>query len=311
MNRMRYAYMVLCLVAVCACNGKQSSATQQNQVKEKRTFTMVEIPSMIAEPEKRIDYAVKHYWDKFDFTDTTYVHLPDVTEQAFTNYIAFLVRSTPEVAAASIKGMLKKAEVDSTVYAYFTNMYEKYLYDPNAPMRNEELYIYVLESILSSSLVDDVHKIRPAHLLELALKNRVGAKAADFTYTLANGQTGRMYQLKADYLLLFFYNPDCEACKELTEQLTKSLFIKKMMQENRLKVLALYPDEDIKLWKMHLGHIPNTWIVGYDAAAVLKNEEIYDLKAIPCIYLLDKDKNVLLKDASYNQLVDYFSRINQ
>ncbi len=309
MKKIKFLVSACFVLAINACNGKQT-ATVQDPVQPARTFQMVEIPALISDPEQRIDYAVAHYWDKFDFSDTAYVHLPDVTEQAFSNYIAFVSRTTPEKAAVSMKGMLKKAEADSTVYAYFTGMYEKYLYDPNAPSRNEELYINVLEAILDSPLTDDVHKIRPAHLLELALKNRVGDKAADFTYTLAGGQTGRMNQLKTDYLLLFFYNPDCEACKELTGQLSQSLLIRKMRQENQLQVLAVYPDEDIQLWKDHLDHIPGEWIVGYDATTTLKNDEVYDLKAIPCLYLLDKDKKVLLKDASFNQLMDYLSMIH-
>ena len=66
------------------------------------------------------------------------------------------------------------------------------------------MYIAVLEYLTESSSLSDVEKIRPAHLLELALKNRIGTPATDFTYTLANGQTGKLYNIKADYLLLFF-----------------------------------------------------------------------------------------------------------
>lgn len=52
--------------------------------------------------------------------------------------------------------------------------------------------------ILAAPVLDEVNKIRPAHLLELALKNRVGEPAIDFTYTLADGKTGTLYNVKAD-----------------------------------------------------------------------------------------------------------------
>lgn len=70
-------------------------------------------------------------------------------------------------------------------------------------MRDESLYIYVLEAVLEAPVLDEVSKIRPAHLLELALKNRVGEPATDFTYTLADGKKETLYHTKADYLLLF------------------------------------------------------------------------------------------------------------
>ena len=86
--------------------------------------------------------------------------------------------------------MMKQTEQDSAMFQYFSEMMEKYLYDPNSPLRNEEMYIAVLEYLTESSSLSDVEKIRPAHLLELALKNRIGTPATDFTYTLANGKTG-------------------------------------------------------------------------------------------------------------------------
>jgi hypothetical protein len=47
-------------------------------------------------------------------------------------------------------------------------------------------------------------------------------------------------------------------------------------------------------------------INSYDkGTAVLKNE-LYDLKASPTIYLLDKDKRVILKNTGIEQINQYF-----
>ena len=212
---------------------------------------------------------------------------------------------TPEVATSSIKGMMHKAAADSSFFAHMAGLYEKYLYDPNSPMRDESLYIPVLESVLDAPVLDEVNKIRPAHLLELALKNRVGEPAIDFTYTLADGKTGTLYNVKADYLLLFFYNPDCHACKEITEQLSGDPLIGRMMSDKKLKILAVYPDEDLEAWRKHIPDVPAAWINSYDNTVSLKNDEIYDLKAIPTLYLLDKTKKVILKDVTFNQLMEF------
>ena len=47
------------------------------------------------------------------------------------------------------------------------------------------------------------------------------------------------------------------------------------------------------------------WIDAYDAEQTILNQNLYDLKAIPTLYLLDKDKKVLLKDASVGQIEVY------
>ena len=217
-----------------ACKGQQENQTETGNTKG-RTFQMVSVPDVITEPEDRAAYLVKHYWDKFDFMDTTLIHLPEITEQAISNYIDLMKYVPAEEASSSIKDMMNRASADSMMFVYFAGLYEKYLYDANSPMRDESLYIYVLDAVLEAPVLDEVSKIRPAHLLELALKNREGDPAADFTYTLADGKKGTLYHIKADYLLLFFYNPDCHACKEVTDQLAASPIVTEWIKNDKLK----------------------------------------------------------------------------
>lgn len=302
---MKYVYLFVSLFIFVACSGNNSQQKKKETEKPTPVFEMVAVPTLITEPKERADYLVTHYWDKFDFADTTYVHFPDVTEQAFSNYIAMLTYAEPAPVNRSLKKLVKSAEADPVIFSYFADLLEKYLYDPNSPTRNEEYYIAVLEALLESSQLDDVGKIRPQHLLELALKNRVGQPATDFKYILSNNSTATLYGVKANYLILYFYNPDCDACKEVTRQIAVSRLVTELINQKELTVLAVYPDEDLTAWKEHLPEMPVKWINGYDKEVTLKNDEVYDLKAIPCLYLLDKNKTVLLKDASYEQLEAY------
>ena len=83
--------------------------TEAGNTKE-HTFQMVSVPSVITEPEERAAYLVKHYWDKFDFTDTTLIHFPEITEQATSNYIDMMKYGENEnVTGAVAKEILKSA----------------------------------------------------------------------------------------------------------------------------------------------------------------------------------------------------------
>lgn len=271
----------------------------------------VSVPSMITDPAERAAYAVAHYWDRFDFRDTAYLHAPEVTEQALSDYIDLLNYVSPETAAASLSAMLTKAETEKKMFTYWGELYEKYLYDPNSPLRNEELFIPVLQTLLGSSRLDETEKIRPAYLLEQTLKNRVGEKAADFSYTLADGRKQTLYGTKADWLLLYFYNPDCHSCQETTGQLVSGLAVDRWAAEKGLKILAVYPDVDLAAWKAHLPAMPASWINGYNEGATVKEQEIYDLKAIPTLYLLNKEKKVVLKDVTFPQLEIFLQQAGQ
>ena len=67
--------------------------------------------------------------------------------------------------------------------------------------------------------------------------------------------------------------------------------------EGRLKVLVVYPDEDLKAWERSEAE-PSGWIDARDADGRLRGEELYDLRAIPSIYLLDHQKRVVVKDST-------------
>ena len=68
--------------------------------------------------------------------------------------------------------------------------------------------------------------------------------------------------------------------------------------------MRVYVDEDTVLWRNRLDDMPKGWIVARDATGVLRNDTIYDTKAIPTIYLLDKNKRVILKDCLSIPLIE-------
>ena len=85
-------------------------------------------------------------------------------------------------------------------------------------------------------------------------------------------------------------------CRDIQAQIESSPLIAELLAVKRLKIVALYPDEDITLWKQH--PLPKDWISGYDKGCLIEKNRTYDLRAIPALYLLDKDKNVLVKDST-------------
>jgi thiol-disulfide isomerase/thioredoxin len=262
------------------------------------------MPLLLTDPEQQFDFLITHYWDYFDFADTTYIPSPEITEQAWVDYIDLLRRVPVDKAQETMKAMmLKSSENSKKLFLYFTGMADKYLYEPNSPARNEDLYIPVLEVMIQTPALDDAEKMLPKYRLEWAFKNRAGTKAINFQYADIAERTGTLYQIKADYILVFFNNPGCHSCKDHIESISSSVILNKLLSENRLKILSIYPDDKVEEWKEHYTNYPAEWINGYDK--LLAIESNYDLKAIPTLYLLDKDKKVLLKDATLGQIEKY------
>lgn len=301
-----FLFLILCT----ACGSRKASDNQTEDIKSDSTkiFALPVIPALLNTPESRADYLVRHYWENVDFADTTYLDHREVMEQAWVDYIDIMKLVPEETAISAIKQMYKDAGKKKKVFFFFTDLAEKYLYDPNSPMRNEELYIPVLDAMLESSVLDDTEKILPKGRRELAEQNRLGRQAEDFTYTLVSGKSGTLYGVKADYTLLFINNPGCHACEEGIKELKQAPAINKEFEAGNLKILSVYPDEDKEEWERHLSDFPKEWINGYDKKLMIKEKNLYDLKAIPTLYLLDKNKKVLLKDAVVGQIEQYLQQ---
>lgn len=299
-------------ILLCSCKNGNATAPQDKNAPQDTTitFTLPEIPAMLTAPEQRADFLVRHYWDNVSFADTCLLHKKEVAEQAWVDYCDIMHHVPLATAQEAMKGMIRKTEQTRRMFDYFTELADKYLYDPNSPIRNEELYIPVLEAMIATPVLDETEKIRPQARLELAQKNRPGTKALNFTYTLASGATGTLYQCPAEYTLLFINNPGCHACAETIEGLKSSQMISRLVADKKLKILAVYPDEDLDEWHKHRNEFSGEWINGYDKTQNMKMKNLYDLKAIPTLYLLDKNKIVLLKDAPLPVIEEYLMMNN-
>ena len=216
--------------------------------------------------------------------------------EAYARYIALL--SAAPTDGAPIDSLMRRASASRPMLDYFAWLGAEVLHDPNSPLRNDEFYIPVLRALLAAPWYDEYERIAPACDLQTAMQNRIGERANDLRYTLASGATGHLYGIRAEYVLLFINNPGCPMCREIREAIVASPMLSEMIERGRLKVLALYPDEDLAEWRDYRDRIPAAWINGYDAGCVVRETGSYDLTAIPALYLLDREKRVLVKDST-------------
>ena len=285
--------MVLCL-AMGVCGAKAQGGVE---------FPYPQIPSMMTEPQQRATYLLMHYWDNVDFKDMKLVANDDFMEQGFVNYLSVLPIVDAQTAERSVEAMMKRAEVNGVAYKKLVNIAEKYLFEPNSPMVSDEMYIMFLNQVLKTSVLSKVEKSRFEYQHREVMKNRVGSVATDFIYMDKDGKTGSLHQLKAEETLLVFYDPECDNCAEIIEKLRYDRRLNSKIMSGKLRVLAVYAGDNRALWEQHLAKMPTNWLVGR-AVSKIQPLGLYVLRAMPAIYLLDKDKKVVKKEAVPENLFD-------
>ncbi len=281
-------------------NGKESAGQREAVVP--RQFPYPDIPAVLTSPEERKAYLLEHYWDDFDFADTLLVSNREVTEQGAVNFIALLADGEvpAELTEGSIGHFCNGMVMHERSRSVMMRIMDDYLYDPNSPYYNETLYAAYLRRMLQSTVLDEARKSSLKFKLELISRNNVGKVATDFTYYLPDGErrTLRQTTVQGDKLLLVFYDPECPSCHEVLKAMMADRALADAVNTGALTVLAVYTEGNDEVWRKSLADMPRNWLMGNDRQQV-KDHALYDLKAMPSLYLLDKDKTVLLKDAAY------------
>lgn len=311
---MSYRIFILLFLLLSACGNtaqrnkvekEMSEAVEQIEIGVDSNFPFPEIPTMLTQPEERKAYLMAHYWDNFNFADTALVNNRNVAEQGAANYLAILADGTltEEQVKGSLDGFCKGMEAQVHARKVFLQMMEDYLYNPNSPFHNEGLYALFLERMLKSEFVDEGRKSSLKFSLDLISRNCPGKVATDFVYFLPDGSRHSLAQTRAknNRLLLVFYDPECPSCHETMQEMVADGMLAEAVKAGKLTVLAVYTEGNQEVWKRTLGDLPQGWTVGSDHETV-KQGALYDLKAMPSLYLLDGTKRVLLKDAPYAKI---------
>ena len=312
---MRKYLIVFSFLLLCACGPRSGKGASDAPVH--RAFPPVEVPSMYTEPQERALYALNHFWDRF--IDTTRMYACDSltvngvsveeVESQMGLFATLLAQQPLDAGAQAVARLYERADAferkfpDSNVFEELGRLTRHYLYDPNSPVRNEDLYFPFVDRLGRSDLIDNGYRMGYEWDARMCSLNRVGTKAADFSFTDTRGRVRTLDGVKAEYLVLIFGNPGCNACREIVEDMESSPEVSALIEAGRLQVVDVYIDQEIDDWKAHIPDYPASWINGYDHNYSIRTDLIYSVRGIPSIYLLDAEKTVLLKDTTPERLL--------
>ena len=312
MKTNKIIFLVALLLAT-ACGGRRAA------VPATRNFPQATLPGMLTDPQERLDYMVRHFWDAFADTtgtwtcDSTLVAgVPkDAVEEQFGLFATLLGQVVPPTVEAAMVRMYDRAaaverrDTASNLFETLIEFSEKYFFDPNSPVRSEDAYLPFVSRLAGSDLVRPGMRQAYAYDAGICRLNRTGTQAADFRFTDLRGRSRNLHGVQAPYTLLFFSNPGCEACKAIIDDLKASARVLDLISSGTLAVVNVYIDQDLEAWRDYAPTYPAEWLTGYDADYAIRTDLLYAVRAIPSLYLLDADKTVLLKDVPPEKMFSY------
>jgi len=239
-------------------------------------FPYPHIPDSIAVNYDRLSWMLNNFWNNFRNESANNLK---VGEQGLVDYINLMGNADSIQAATSASifaNRLMTVPRSSIMRKVFKNLAEHYLDNPYSPMRNDRTYATLIEAVaaMPDNAISSTERIKLLDKSRLLRLNLPGNKASNFTLTTPDGREKSLQEINADLLLLYFYDPDCEQCKETQKHMEQS----RILKDKRLQILRVNPTD-------------------YDLAGRL----LYWFDRMPSLYLLDKDKRVILKDATIEE----------
>lgn len=264
-------------------------------------FPYPSIPDTLRIPSARADYLARHYWDSYNFADTTLTVAGGMAEQGFVNFLDLLPRVPRAVAANGIRTFVDRmyGAGQPSVREFFADLADSYLGDTDSPMRDDVLYAQFLDVMGANKFASIAERTRNEYMARNLRKNLPGTTAADFDYVDRQGKRHSLHDFQAPMTLLYFYDPDCGHCRQMLEQL---LGIPQLKDGTAVRVLAIYPYGYDERWNTTDPHFPATWTDGYSPDGDVTARDVYYIKSMPSLYLLDSDKKVLLKNPTVEVL---------
>jgi len=260
-------------------------------------------------PLMMLQYVADHTFDNYPFEDTRLLN-SKIAADKIKQFGSTLYQFEGNDAEPFTTKLLKKlAQYDDDTYYFFFDNLERTIGSLKSPFWCENLYIIMLKDALARPNLENARSIRYKDQLGRLDKNLRGSILPNFKIMLSNDSITDLYSVESEFMILYFQNPDCPTCTDVRNRMAKMETLNKALATGRLKVLTVYFEEDEALWRRYLKDKANpAYLHGWDYLHEIENKELFDLRIIPYIFFLDKDKKVLKKDLLVNEIENYVKR---
>lgn len=274
----------------------------------------------IPEPPKRADgsidstfqlrYYREHFFDYFDLSDDALIRLPQpIYSQKVNEYLDKLFPPHADSIKKAIEPMIAKARKNQETYKYLVwTLVMKY--QTPEYMGLDELFVYLNDTYFASGEMnfwanDKMKKNLKDHADRLR-KSLIGKTAPNLIMQDAALQPKELYKIKNKYTLVYFFDPDCGACKTETPKLVD--FYSKNKTKFDVEVFAVSADTSMQKMKDYIKTMNMKWItVNGPRTYVGSYHDLYDAMTTPTLYILDEKKKIIGKKIPADKLENFLT----
>jgi len=250
-------------------------------------------------------YYKQHYFDDVDFNDARLLRTP-ILQNKIKVYTEQLTVPVPDSIIESVDYIIEKSKVNKEVFKYCVATLANH-YETSPIMGYDKIFVHIAEryyltdqaywadSTLKANIEKRVTKIKPNILM---------TPAHDLFLPDTAFAMHRLYDVKAKYIVLVFWDPTCSHCKKEIPKLAHYYDSVKAAKLD-IEIFAIGIESELDLWKNYIKDNNLKWINVSDLYNNTHFRDFYDIYSTPVIYLLDDKKRIIAKRLDTEKIADF------
>lgn len=248
-------------------------------------------------------YYKDHFFDNIDFTQPGLIRSP-VLGSKYEQFFSQVVLQIPDSIIKETDRLLDMSSRQNDVFQY-TSAWLLNRYAVSEIMGMDAVVVHIADRVYlagkapwaSEEYISDLRK-----KVERLRPNLIGNKAPELLMNSFSGYYVSLYDVKADFTILYFWEPDCGHCKEATPLLRKYYDANK---DRGIEVFAVCTRYDKEKWEKYIVDNGLMWINGWDPERLSRFDVLYNVESTPLVYILDKDKKIIAKKLAVTDIESF------
>lgn len=255
----------------------------------------------------RYYYSKNHWFDNIAWDDAGLLRTGFVYNKLQTFFTQMVL--DPDTVIAEGDKIIKKAEPNPDMFRYLVEYMLNLNYETKR-MGMDKVLVHVGEEYYLSGRASWVDSARLEKIKERVIKTRpniLGTQAKDMKMVTLDNKIINLFSIKADYIVVAFWEPGCGHCKK-TMPVLHDIYTDLKWNKNRsIEVMAIFTQvKEFDEWQSFIEEKGMTdWINAYDPYGWSGFRDNYDIYSTPTIYLMNSKFEIIAKRLDVEKIPEF------
>ena len=247
------------------------------------------------------------FWANVNFDDPRLLYTPVIFNK-LKKFINELTPQNPDSIRASSSFLVDQTLDHPEYYKYFAN-WITLNYEPTKTtlMDSEAVFVHMIQNYFTyeRAFWSDSVEVHGLQLRAYEMSSSlVGQVGPDIKSTDPSGNTRSIFEMDANYIIVYMWNPECDHCAEQTPKLVEFYH---QWKPKGIDVYGIAINTDDQAWRAAIKKYKMPWVNVYDPT----NKTIYATYFVdntPELYVLNPDRVIIGKNLKVDQIQTILER---